>query len=375
MGEAMVLSRDGFVRMPNSLLEALSRMELSGREFRTVMAVYRFTAGFGKELSRISLKFLSSATGIAPSNLVRLINGLVEKGLLIKKKIKNRLHLGLNLKLKAESSEEVRCETGKKCELNRSGSSSADLEQKKPGKIEQETRFSSEKAGQNLNEKRNEPSTCSESEKVRKLPSSGQFQKNESCRGKTGSHVRELKTEHRREIIEAWERVFGRGPEIWTGEQIIAADYMLYLLDTGGINQVISNPVAYLNKIAEKIKAGLIEDFENYRIRKEKSLKARQAYERRIRAEQRKAAVELPKKLEAEKKAEEVWKELDEKQQEFLFSLIAQKVHSKKKHYLKNAAIKYISQFILEGLLDEFKKSLEEIGKRFEEQKAVSINT
>ncbi|ABC27500.1 phage replication protein O [Hahella chejuensis KCTC 2396] len=68
---------NGYTRVANELLNALARIDLSGREFKIVNAVMRKTFGFNKAMDWISLEQLVEMTGISRRHLPSLITGLV----------------------------------------------------------------------------------------------------------------------------------------------------------------------------------------------------------------------------------------------------------------------------------------------------------
>lgn len=65
-GETMASQENGngFTAIPNEVMEALCKTELSGQEFRIALLIIRKTFGFRKDDDKISLSQMSKATGI-----------------------------------------------------------------------------------------------------------------------------------------------------------------------------------------------------------------------------------------------------------------------------------------------------------------------
>jgi len=66
----------GFTRIADALLEALARVDLTGREFRLVHAIVRITYGYGKAADRIGATQLAAATGIDRRNVQKVLASL-----------------------------------------------------------------------------------------------------------------------------------------------------------------------------------------------------------------------------------------------------------------------------------------------------------
>lgn len=75
---------DGFIRIANTLVDALSRTKLSDRESRVLFAVIRRTYGYSKAIDWVCLDQLSEATGISTSNICHAIKSLTNRNILIK---------------------------------------------------------------------------------------------------------------------------------------------------------------------------------------------------------------------------------------------------------------------------------------------------
>ena len=74
----------GYTQIANGLLDDLARAQLSGSEFRVVLAVVRLTYGFSVSTRRITAGQLMRATGIDRRGVRRAVSRLVERGILRK---------------------------------------------------------------------------------------------------------------------------------------------------------------------------------------------------------------------------------------------------------------------------------------------------
>lgn len=75
---------DGYLRLSNTLVDALCRTKLSDRESRVVFAVIRRTYGYGKATDWVCLEQLADMTGITTSNICHAIKSLTERDIIIK---------------------------------------------------------------------------------------------------------------------------------------------------------------------------------------------------------------------------------------------------------------------------------------------------
>lgn len=75
---------DGYLRLSNTLVDALCRTKLSDRESRVMFAVIRRTYGYGKATDWVCLEQLSDMTGIASSNICHAIKSLTARDIIIK---------------------------------------------------------------------------------------------------------------------------------------------------------------------------------------------------------------------------------------------------------------------------------------------------
>lgn len=75
----------GFTQIPNIVIEKLCTGDFSKRELKVLLALVRCTIGYNKQFNWMSGKLLENMTGIDKKNARKTINGLVEKGVIIKK--------------------------------------------------------------------------------------------------------------------------------------------------------------------------------------------------------------------------------------------------------------------------------------------------
>jgi phage replication O-like protein O len=75
---------DGYLRLSNTLVDALCQTKLSDRESRVLFAVIRRTYGFGKAIDWISYSQIEEMTGIDSDNVSRVAGILLRRHILIK---------------------------------------------------------------------------------------------------------------------------------------------------------------------------------------------------------------------------------------------------------------------------------------------------
>ncbi len=73
---------DGFTRIANELLEAIGRAELSGREFRIMVAVIRKTYGYGKKADQLSHGQIARMIGVQRHHVCKLVQRLIKRRIL-----------------------------------------------------------------------------------------------------------------------------------------------------------------------------------------------------------------------------------------------------------------------------------------------------
>lgn len=74
---------NGFTRIANELLEAITGANLSAREFRVVLVVVRKSYGFNSKMAAISLSDFAEVTGVHRSNIPCTIRSLERKKVLL----------------------------------------------------------------------------------------------------------------------------------------------------------------------------------------------------------------------------------------------------------------------------------------------------
>lgn len=80
---ADVQIEDGYTKIANELLEAISKVNLSSYELRIIMAIMRKTYGYSKKQDYISLSQLEDITGIKSCHVCRTLKKLKEKNMLV----------------------------------------------------------------------------------------------------------------------------------------------------------------------------------------------------------------------------------------------------------------------------------------------------
>lgn len=70
---------NGFTAINNETMDSLLTLNLSGREFRVVLAIIRKTWGFNKKKDMISLSQLAKLTNIDRGNLSKILKVLIER--------------------------------------------------------------------------------------------------------------------------------------------------------------------------------------------------------------------------------------------------------------------------------------------------------
>ncbi len=75
---------NGYTKIANELLEAISKVNLSSYEFRVMLAIIRKTYGFNKKHDWLSLSQIEEITNIKSHNVCRTIKKLVDKNMLLK---------------------------------------------------------------------------------------------------------------------------------------------------------------------------------------------------------------------------------------------------------------------------------------------------
>lgn len=69
----------GFTKIENDILEDLAKRRFNGTQYRILLTVLRYTAGFQRDNHQMSLKFIAEATGIDKSRVKKDLNKLIEE--------------------------------------------------------------------------------------------------------------------------------------------------------------------------------------------------------------------------------------------------------------------------------------------------------
>lgn len=73
---------EGYTQIDNSTLEKISKAKLNGTQFRIIMVVWRYTYGFQREGHKLSLTYISKATGIHKVQVQRELTKLIDNKIL-----------------------------------------------------------------------------------------------------------------------------------------------------------------------------------------------------------------------------------------------------------------------------------------------------
>ena len=76
-------AEDGHVDLANEIVEALSRIRISGEEMQCLWVILRKTYGWHKKEDRISLSQFAEMTGMKRQNVLRAINKLSSKKIIV----------------------------------------------------------------------------------------------------------------------------------------------------------------------------------------------------------------------------------------------------------------------------------------------------
>jgi len=79
------IDRGGFVRIHHAILEQLAQTELTGRQWRLLMALLRLTYGYNKKEDAIALSVFCEATGMKKPNVSVALKELVERKIIYRR--------------------------------------------------------------------------------------------------------------------------------------------------------------------------------------------------------------------------------------------------------------------------------------------------
>lgn len=91
-------SPEQFTKVPNSLMDWLARADLNMTQFRIVNAVIRYTFGFHRNWCYLALSKLSEHTGCNRRQIVRELNNLLDRGILLERMKGRQRELCINQK-------------------------------------------------------------------------------------------------------------------------------------------------------------------------------------------------------------------------------------------------------------------------------------
>ncbi len=83
---------NGYTRIANEILEALSKIPLSGSEFRLAIAILRYTYGMQQKSAEIKTQTLRNTTNLISSRLSEAKKKLIKRGIVFVTKKRNRVN-------------------------------------------------------------------------------------------------------------------------------------------------------------------------------------------------------------------------------------------------------------------------------------------
>lgn len=72
----------GYTKVPNDVIEGLSKLPLNGTQYRIILVVIRYTLGFQREEHALSETFLAKATNVGKRQIQRELNKLINLNIL-----------------------------------------------------------------------------------------------------------------------------------------------------------------------------------------------------------------------------------------------------------------------------------------------------
>ena len=76
--------KKGFTKFPNELLEKMMSADLSGRDYKILLSVIRYTLGFHNESGEsLSISILCKMTGLLRPNASKAIKSLIDRNILL----------------------------------------------------------------------------------------------------------------------------------------------------------------------------------------------------------------------------------------------------------------------------------------------------
>ncbi len=77
---------NGYTPIANEILEQIVKLKLNGTQFRIIMIIWRYTYGFSRKESNMSLTFIAKALSIQKKQVYREINKLIDSKIVTIKK-------------------------------------------------------------------------------------------------------------------------------------------------------------------------------------------------------------------------------------------------------------------------------------------------
>ena len=97
------MQKNGHIRIPNDVWEALIRCRLPSREMQVLMFIIRKTIGWNKQFDEIALSQFIESTHMAKSSVCRAINKLKKKNIVFVDKNVNRTYSRYQFNMKFKS--------------------------------------------------------------------------------------------------------------------------------------------------------------------------------------------------------------------------------------------------------------------------------
>ena len=78
---------NGYTKIADQILENTAKLKLNGTQLRIILIVWRYTYGFDRTETELSVTFIAKALGITKRPVQRELNALIQMGVLIEKSI------------------------------------------------------------------------------------------------------------------------------------------------------------------------------------------------------------------------------------------------------------------------------------------------
>ncbi len=87
---------DGFTRIANEILENIAKVKMSPTQHSLIYVIWRYTYGFSRKKHRLTLSFLSKATGYDSRNIQRELKRLEDRKIIKQDTVKNSRSISFN---------------------------------------------------------------------------------------------------------------------------------------------------------------------------------------------------------------------------------------------------------------------------------------